>query len=80
MCVQTAHTESVEGQGAKMTSWEDKDFQKIEHFQESDSIIFADQLSAKNYHIPTTSFWCTEEIAEEITKFRDLLSEFDWYD
>uniref|UniRef100_K7K7X9 Uncharacterized protein n=1 Tax=Glycine max TaxID=3847 RepID=K7K7X9_SOYBN len=50
----------------------DTNLQKIDHFQESDSIVTADQ----NHHIPTSN-WCTEEIVQEITKFQDLLSEYD---
>ncbi|CAJ1974033.1 unnamed protein product [Sphenostylis stenocarpa] len=71
--VQTASAEPAEGQGGKRTTWKDTNFHKIDHFQESDAILSADN----NPHIPTTSNWCSEEIAEEITKFRDLLSEYD---
>lgn len=71
--VQTAYTEPTEGQGGKRTTWKDTNFQRIDHFEESDSIVSADQ----NHHIPTTSNWCTDEIGEEITKFQELLSEYD---
>lgn len=70
LCVQTAFKEPVEGQCAKLTSWKDNDFQKIDNFEESHSTVSAD------HRIPTTSNWCMEEIDEEITNFRDLLS--DW--
>ncbi|KAG5062899.1 hypothetical protein JHK85_004082 [Glycine max] len=70
--VQTSYTELTEGQGGKRTTWMDTNLQKIDHFQESDSIVTADQ----NHHIPTSN-WCTEEIVQEITKFQDLLSEYD---
>lgn len=76
--VQTASTEPVEGQCGKMISWKDNDFQKIDHFEESDSIISTDQLTTETHHIPTTSTRCMEEIDKEITNFRDLLSEYDW--
>lgn len=76
--VQTASTESVEGQCGKMISWKDNDFQKIDHFEELDSIISTDQLTTETHHIPTTSTRGAEEIDEEITNFRDLLSEYDW--
>jgi len=72
--VQTPSIEQSEGQGGKRTTWKDTNFHKIDHFQESDPILSAVQ----NHHIPTTSNWPTEEIGEEITKFRDLLSEYDW--
>ncbi|KAH1261225.1 Geranylgeranyl transferase type-2 subunit alpha 1 [Glycine max] len=68
--VQTSYTELTEGQGGKRTTWMDTNLQKIDHFQESDSIVTADQ----NHHIPTSN-WCTEEIVQEITKFQDLLSD-----
>ncbi|XP_020213155.1 geranylgeranyl transferase type-2 subunit alpha 1 [Cajanus cajan] len=71
--VQTANTEPTEGQGGKRTTWNDTNFQKIDHFQELDSIFTADQ----NHHIPKSLDWCTEEIVKEITNFRDLLSEYD---
>ncbi|KAJ1421312.1 Protein prenyltransferase, alpha subunit [Sesbania bispinosa] len=77
LCIQTAYTEPAEEQGGKITSWEDNDFQKLEHFQESEFIVSADQLTTEVDHIPTTSIWCAEAIDKEITKFRDLLSEFD---
>ncbi|CAI8599131.1 unnamed protein product [Vicia faba] len=69
LCVQTASTKPVEEQGGKLTSWKDNNFQKIDHFEDSDSIVSAD------LHIPTTSDWCMKAIEEEITTFRDLLSE-----
>jgi len=72
--LQTASIEHSEGQGGNRTTWKDTNFHKIDHFKESDSIISAVQ----NHHIPTTSNWHTDEIGEEITKFRDLLSEYDW--
>lgn len=78
VCVQTAYIDRAEEQCGKMTSWKDSDFQKIDHFEESDSIVSADQLMTENRHIPTTSKWCMEEIDEEIAKFWDLLSEYDW--
>ena len=78
LCIQTAYTEPVERQGGKTTSWKDNDFQKFEHFQESEPMVSADQVTRENDHIPTTSSWCAEAIVNEITKFRDLLSEIDW--
>ncbi|KAI5404509.1 hypothetical protein KIW84_051608 [Lathyrus oleraceus] len=69
LCVQTASTKPVEEQGGKLTSWKDNNFPKIDHFEDSDSIISVD------LHIPTTSYWCMKAIEEEITNFRDLLSE-----
>ncbi|XP_027354920.1 geranylgeranyl transferase type-2 subunit alpha 1 [Abrus precatorius] len=71
--VQLPYTEPTEGQGGKRTMWNDINFQKVDHFQESNSIVSSDQ----NHLNPTISNWCMEEINEEITKFRDLLSEYD---
>ena len=71
VCVQTAHTESVDGQRGKLTSWKDNDFRKIYHFEESNSAVSAD------HRIPTTSNWCMEAIHKEITNFQESLS--DWY-
>ncbi|XP_047166623.1 geranylgeranyl transferase type-2 subunit alpha 1 [Vigna umbellata] len=71
--VQTASIKHSEGQGGKRTTWKNTNFHKIDHFQESDPILSAVQ----NHHIPTTSNWHAEEIGEEITQFRDLLSEYD---
>ncbi|GAU23657.1 hypothetical protein TSUD_304320 [Trifolium subterraneum] len=67
LCVQIAHTQPVEGQYRKLTSWKDSDFQKINHFEESNSVASTD------HHIPTTSNWCREAIDEEITNYQDLL-------
>ncbi|WJX34943.1 protein geranylgeranyltransferase type II [Trifolium repens] len=69
LCVQTAHTEPVEGQYRKLASWKDSDFKKIDHFEESNSVASTD------HHIPTTSNWCREAIDEEITNYQDLLSD-----
>ncbi|KAJ1424752.1 Protein prenyltransferase, alpha subunit [Sesbania bispinosa] len=77
VCIQTAYTEPAEEQCGTMTSWKDEDFQKLDHFEESDSIVSADQLITENHHIPTTLIWSVEIIAEEINKFRELLSEYD---
>ncbi|XP_061345744.1 geranylgeranyl transferase type-2 subunit alpha 1 [Gastrolobium bilobum] len=77
LCKLTASTEPAEGHTGKMTSWEDNNFQKLEHFQESDFIVSAGELTTEIGHIPATSTWCAEAIVKEITNFRDLLSEFD---
>lgn len=69
VCVQTAHTEPVDGQRGKLTSWKDNDFRKIDHFEESNSAV------STNHHIPTTSNWCMEAIDQEITNFQDSLSD-----
>ncbi|KAL2339984.1 hypothetical protein Fmac_007924 [Flemingia macrophylla] len=71
--VETTCTKPTEGQVGKRTTWDDTNFQKIDHFQELDSIATANQ----NHHIPKSSDWCIEQIVKEITNFRDLLSEYD---
>lgn len=78
LCVQTAYTEPAEGHSGKMISWENTNFQKLEHFQEIDSIISVDQIITGNDYIPATSNWCAETIDNEINAFRVLLSESDW--
>ncbi|KAI4337587.1 hypothetical protein L6164_015984 [Bauhinia variegata] len=77
LCVQTAYTEPAEGQAAKRTFWRDENFQKFEHCQESDSNLSVDELITENDLTPTTSNWCAEIIANEITVFRELLSLTD---
>ncbi|KAL4373189.1 hypothetical protein AHAS_Ahas05G0056900 [Arachis hypogaea] len=73
----TAYTESVEQQEGKSNSWNDDDFQKFDHIQESEPISSADQVTSEIDHIPTTSSRCEEAVVNEINQFRDLLSEID---
>ncbi|KAE9595992.1 hypothetical protein Lal_00030683 [Lupinus albus] len=75
--IQAAYEEPAKGQGEKMASWNDNDFQSIEHYQESEAIFSTDQLTSENDHNQTTSIWCAEAIVKEITEFRELLSESD---
>ncbi|CAL0307795.1 unnamed protein product [Lupinus luteus] len=78
LCIQTHYRELAEGQCEKKTSWNDNDFQKFDHFQESESIVSTDQLTSENdHHNQTTSNWCVEAIDKEVDKFRDLLSDSD---
>ncbi|KAF7830025.1 geranylgeranyl transferase type-2 subunit alpha 1 [Senna tora] len=77
LSVQNAYTELPDGKGGKLTLWENKNFQKFEHFQEVDSIISGGQLITGIDHIPTTSNWSAETIDNEINAFRVLLSESD---
>ncbi|CAL0315571.1 unnamed protein product [Lupinus luteus] len=75
--IHAAYEEPAKGQGEKMTSWNDNDFQRIEHYQESESIFSTDQLTSENDQNQTTSIWCAEAIVKEIIEFRELLSESD---
>ncbi|KAK7275849.1 hypothetical protein RIF29_16975 [Crotalaria pallida] len=77
LCILTAHREPAEGEGEKMTSWDDHHFRAVEHFQESESILTTDQLTSENDHNQPTSNWSVETIVKEIAEFRDLLSESD---
>ncbi|XP_028777733.1 geranylgeranyl transferase type-2 subunit alpha 1 isoform X2 [Neltuma alba] len=74
--VETAFTEPAEDQVGKMISWENDNFQKIEHFQEAD-FIMSDRIITGNDYIPAISNWCAETIGNEINSFRVLLSESD---
>ncbi|XLS65730.1 hypothetical protein HN51_025704, partial [Arachis hypogaea] len=74
----TAYTEPIEQQEEKSNSWNDDDFQKFDHLQESEPISSADQVTSEIDHIPTTSGRCEEAVVNEINQFRDLLSEIDW--
>ncbi|XP_072055497.1 uncharacterized protein [Arachis hypogaea] len=73
----TAYTEPIEQQEEKSNSWNDDDFQKFDHLQESEPISSADQVTSEIDHIPTTSGRCEEAVVNEINQFRDLLSEID---
>lgn len=77
LCVETAFTEPVEDQDGKMFSWENENFQKIEHFQEADCIM-SDCIITDNDYNPATANWCAQTIEKGIDEFRELLSEGDW--
>ncbi|KAK4276904.1 hypothetical protein QN277_015000 [Acacia crassicarpa] len=74
--VETAFTEPADKESGKMISWEDDNFQKIEHFQEADFIL-SDRIITGNDYIPAVSNWCADTIGNEINEFRVLLSESD---
>lgn len=79
VCARSLETETTEEHDEKMISWKDEIFHILKtQSREPNPFISFGQLTIDADHEPTTAEWREETIANEISLFRELLSEISW--